>query len=82
MPITEVYEKLSLSGVENVLALKGYSGYRLCYFVPYWERVVCGRPRERLRRPGYYFVCNPLCVRIFLEFDTILLFVTCSRREK
>ena len=59
MPITEVYEKLSSSRVENVVALKGYSGYRLCYFVPYWERVVCGRPRERLRRPGYYFVCNP-----------------------
>ena len=58
MPITEVYKKLSLSRVENVVALKGYSGDRLCYFVQYWERVVCGRPSERLRRPGYYFVCN------------------------
>ena len=59
MPISEVHERLSSSRIENVLALKGYSGRRLCYFVPYWERLVCGRPRERLRRPGYYFVCNP-----------------------
>ena len=50
MPIMEVHERLSSSRVENVVALKGYSGHRLCYFVTYWERVVCRRPSERLRR--------------------------------
>ena len=59
MPIMEVHERLSSSRVENVVALKGYSGQKLCYFVTYWERVVCRRPNERLRRPGYYFVCKP-----------------------
>ena len=59
MPISEVYEKLSSSRLENVPALKGYSLYRLCYFVPYWERLVCGRPRERFRSPGFFIVCNP-----------------------
>ena len=34
MPISEVHEKLSSSQIKNVLALKGYSGRRLCYFVP------------------------------------------------
>ena len=46
MPIMDVHEKLSSSRVENVVALKGYSGHRLCSFVPYWERVVCRRPSE------------------------------------
>ena len=31
MPIYEVYKNLSSSRIENVLALKGYSGYRLCH---------------------------------------------------
>ena len=59
MPIMEVHERFSSSRVENVVALKGYSGQKLCYFVTYWERFVCRRPNERLRRPGYYFVCKP-----------------------
>ena len=78
MLITEVYEKLSSSPVENVLALKGYSRYRLCYFVPYLERIAKGTTQKT----GILFCMQPIdinpCVLIHPQIFLLKLYPYCS----
>ena len=78
MPISDVFEKLSSSQIENVLALKGYSGYRLCYFVPSWERFFVEDQGNALEDPGTslcatHIHLNIKCLCVFIELIIILI---------
>ena len=61
-----------------------FEGIQRIQAMPYWERLVCGRPRERLRRPGYYFVCNTetfkLCVLVCFFIELIIILLSTSWR--